>query len=105
MTAHAIRHFDALSYVDQSKSLGVNENVAKYQARQMEQLLEMATENARVAIEAKELATKKDLTDARYSLELKIEQNRAEILRSKIETITWMAGMFIASGLIQHFFK
>ena len=91
MTAHVIRHFDALDYVDRSRALGVDENVAKYQARQMEQLLDMATENARTAIEAKELATKKDLMDVKFDI------------------IIWVAGLvaglFVASGLIEHFFK
>ena len=91
MTAHVIRHFDALDYVDRSRALGVDENVAKYQARQMEQLLDMATENARTAIEAKELATKKDLMEVKFDI------------------IIWVAGLvaglFVASGLIEHFFK
>ena len=91
MTAHVIRHFDALDYVDRSRALGVDENVAKYQARQMEQLLDMATENARTAIEAKELATKKDLMEVKFDI------------------IIWVAGLvaglFVACGLIEHFFK
>lgn len=98
MTIHAIRHFDALSYVDRSKALGLDEDLAKYQARQMEELLEMATDNARTTIEARELATKKDLLEVKGDL-------RLDIQKSKLELIMWVAGMFIASGLIQHFFK
>jgi len=98
MATHAIRHFDVLSYVDRSKALGLDEGLAKYQARQMEELLEMATDNARSAIEAKELATKKDLLEAKGDLKLDIQ-------KSKLELVMWVAGMFIASGLIQHFFK
>ena len=52
MTTHAIKHFDTLGYVDRSKALGLDENLAKYQARQMEELLGMATDNARSTIEA-----------------------------------------------------
>lgn len=98
MAVITIRHFDALDYVDKSKSFGANEELAKYQARRMEELLEMATNNARAAIEEKDLATKKDLIEAKTDL-------RLEIQKSKLETIMWVAGMFIASGLIQHFFK
>jgi aspartate/tyrosine/aromatic aminotransferase len=35
-------------------------------------------------------------------LELKIEN---ELSKAKFELIQWMAGFFVASGLIQHFFK
>ena len=98
MTAYVIQHFDALSYVDQSKSLGVNEEVAKHQARQMEELLKIAANNYHAENQAKELATKKDLIEAKSEL-------RLEIQKSKLEMVMWMAGMFIASGVIQHFFK
>lgn len=94
MTAAIIKHFDALDYVDRARALGVHEDVAKYQARQFEQAIDIAVKTARVEIENKELATKKD-----------IEQVKAEIHKSKFEMVVWVAGLLIASGLIQHFFK
>ncbi len=107
MTA-AARHFDALDYVDQARALGVDERVAKYQARQMEQVIDIAVNTARLDLENKELATKKDtqlLQKEIKELDLKIEQVRTEIHQSKFELVIWLAGFFVASGLIQHFFK
>ena len=94
-------HFDALGYVKKSKELGVPEQVAEYQARQIEQSIEIAVNTIRHEIENKELATKKDIKE----LELKIEQVRTEISQSSNKIILWVAGLFVTSGLIQHFFK
>lgn len=127
MAAIAMRHFDVLDYVDQSRALGVDEKVAKYQARQIEsaigqaidQAVEIAVQASKAEIENKELATKGDIKALEITtsenikalekeiraLDLKIEQTRAEIHKSKFELVVWLAGFFIASGLIQHFFK
>ena len=39
------------------------------------------------------------------SYKLNIEQVKTEIHKSKFEMVVWVAGLLIASGLIQHFFK
>ena len=80
MTAHAIQHFDALGYVDRSKSLGLDENLAKYQARQMEEILKIAANNNRAETEAKELASKKDLMEVKGVLRLEIQKAKFEII-------------------------
>lgn len=98
MSTAAIRHFDLLDYVEKSKSLGVDENIAKYQARQIEQAINIAVDTARTEVENKELATKKDMAELKAEL-------KVEIQKSKFEMVAWVAGMFIASGLIQHFLK
>lgn len=123
MVALSLRHFDALGYVENSKALGVDENIAKYQARQFEQVLEIAVTTSQAQIDEKELATKHDIAKLDRDIiklerdikeiDLKIEQTkkelkikiRSEANRAKYEMIVWVAGMFIASGLIQHFFK
>lgn len=120
MTAVAMRRFDLVDYIDKSRALGVSEDVAKFQARRMEELLEIAVNNTLAETEARELATRqdlintenalrKDLINSENLLKLEIEKNKSElkqdILKSKIELVFWVAGMFIASGLIQHFFK
>lgn len=91
MTAN---HFDVLEYVKKSKELGVTEQLAEYQARQIEQSIEIAINTVRSEIEHKELATKKD-----------IEIVRKEIALATNKIIMWMGGFLLASGLIQHFFK
>ncbi len=112
MTAIAINHFDVFGYVKKSRELGVSEQVAEYQARQIEQSIEIAVKTARTEIENKELTTRQDLDLAKKELELSIEKVRKEIeiVRKEIaqasnKTIIWMGGFILASGLLQHFFK
>lgn len=119
MAAMALRHFDLLDYVEKSKELGVDEKIAKYQARQLEQAISIAVDTSRSEIENKELATKHDIRILEKEiltikqnikeLDLKIEQAktelRSEIHKSKFELVVWMGGFLIASGVIQHFFK
>lgn len=94
MATAVIKHFDTLDYVEKSKELGVDENVAKYQARQIEQAIDIAVNTARTEIENKELATKHD-----------IKKLEVQIHKAKFDIVIWMAGFLVASGLIQHFFK
>ena len=119
MTAFVMKHFDSLEFVKKSKELGANEELAEYQARQIEQAIDIAISTARVEIDTRELATKKDIKELELKikeidskLELKIEQVRAEVYqgraemhKSKYEIIIWVAGLLLASGVIQHFFK
>ncbi|MCE2706682.1 MAG: hypothetical protein LW807_06360 [Proteobacteria bacterium] len=106
--ATTVNHFDALGYVKKSKELGVSEQVAEYQARQIEKSIEIAVSTVRAEIENKELATKKDIGEVRKEIEIvrkEIEIVRKEIAQASNKTIVWIGGLFMASGLIQHFFK
>lgn len=71
MTTAILDHFDTLAYVTKSKKLGADENLAKYQARQIEQAIAIAVNTARTDIENKELATKQDIKN----LELATKQD------------------------------
>lgn len=42
------KRFDVLDYVDTCKALGVNEDLAKFQARQMQELLDIMIHNIAV---------------------------------------------------------
>lgn len=101
MTTTTVSHFDALGYVKKSRELGVPEPVAEYQARQIEQSIEIAVNTARAGMENRELATKKDIETVRKEIEIV----RKEIAISSNKTTIWMGGFLLASGLIQHFFK
>jgi hypothetical protein len=90
MTTFTARHFDTLEYVKQAKKLGTSEELAEFQAKQIEQAIVVAVSQ----IESKELATKNDIKE----LELQISQTSNKI-------ILWVCGLFVASGLLQHFFK
>jgi hypothetical protein len=108
MAALSMRHFDTLDFVKQSKKLGVDEPIAEYQARQIEEAIDIAVDNARVEIESKELATKKDILAVNKEIELirrEIEVVRKEIVQSSNKTIILLGGLFLSSGVIQHFFK
>lgn len=83
------KHFDTLAYVKQAKKLGTSEELAEFQAKQIEQAIDVAISQ----IESKDLATKKDIKE----LELKIESTKNQI-------ILWVGGLVMASGLLQHFF-
>lgn len=96
MTAIALKHFDVLDYVEKSKAMGVDEKVAKYQARQFEQVFE-AVNITRSELDNKALATKQDIKE----LDLKIEQVRSEIYKAKFDIVIWVAGLLLASGVIQ----
>ena len=105
MTAIAIKHFDALDYVEQSRALGVDERVAKYQARQMEQVIEIESNAAKADVENRALATKQDIKELELSTKKDMQALEALIYKSKAEVIIWVAGLLLASGLIQHFLK
>lgn len=112
MAAMALKHFDVLGYVEKSRALGVDEKVATHQARQIEEAIDIAVMTAKTEIENKELATKGDIRalDSKLekelkALDLKIEQTKAEIHKSKFELVVWMGGFLLASGFIQHFLK
>ena len=87
MATLTTRHFDALEFVKKSKELGVPEPVAEYQARQIEQAIDIAISTIKEEITLKDLATKRDLES------------------TKNQIILWVGGLVMASGLIQHFFK
>ena len=84
MATVTMAHFDILDYVDKSIELGVDERIAKHQARQLEQAIEIAKSSIREEIIAKDLATKKDLESA------------------KNQIIFWVAGIIGLSGIVQH---
>jgi hypothetical protein len=134
MSALLMKHFDLLSFVKRSKELGVSELLAEYQGRQLEEVIEVAVASSKEMVDAQKLATQQDLqkeqstlalsikqielaireVEARLELkikdlDLKIKEVEArlevKIEQSKNQMIMWMVSLFIASGLITHFFK
>ncbi len=93
-----IDNFDALDYVKKSKELGVPEQIAEYQARQFEESIRIAVNTAQHNIDSENLVTKSDL-------KIEVEKLRTEISQASNKIILWVAGLMVASGLIQHFFK
>lgn len=71
------KHFDTLAFVKKSKELGVKEEIAEYQARQIESAIDIAVCTANDEFKTQELATKVDIKQ----LELKIEQYRYDSLK------------------------
>ncbi|MBP9742408.1 MAG: hypothetical protein KBD37_03525 [Burkholderiales bacterium] len=107
-----VLHFDTLEFLKKSKEFGVNEQLAEYQARQIEHAIDIAVTSAKAEVETRGLATKKDIKELELRIEqidLKIEQVKAdlktEIYKTKSEIIIWVAGLLAASVIIQHFFK
>ena len=87
MTIASVKYFDTHEFIKKSKELGASEELAEYQVKQIEQAIEVAVTTIKEDLNKQDLATRKDI----------------EIAKNQI--ILWVAGLFIASGLIQHFFK
>lgn len=103
MATLTAKHFDALDYVKKSKELGVPEQVAEFQARQIEQLAEMIEEqNSKfMVLETKEPATKKDLEITKLELQKEIESVRNDIKKSEIMLlIIFGAGFLTMLGVL-----
>lgn len=102
-------HFDVLGYVEKAEKLGIPNEVAKFQAREMENLYATTVDGVNKEIQEelinKKLATKGDVRESELKLQKEIEIVRKEIAQSKNQVIIWVAGMFVASGILQHFFK
>ena len=60
--------------------------------------IDIAVTQVREDLRADELATKQDLKELELS-------TKRELAEAKNQIILWVAGLFVASGLIQHFFK
>src|SRR3990167_1906118 len=82
----AAKHFDALDFVKKSKALGVKDELAEYQARQLENVIDIASFTARQEFNVHELATKTDLKQLEVEikqieskLEIKIEQYHSDL--------------------------
>jgi hypothetical protein len=50
MTSAVARHFDVLDYADKFRALGADENLAKYQGRQIEQAIKIVINFSRKEI-------------------------------------------------------
>ena len=89
MTASATKHFDTLAFVKKSKELGVVEEIAEYQARQIEYAIEIAVATANDEFRPHELATKTDLKQIEANIkqiEANIKQIEANIKQIEANT-------------------
>ena len=87
MTTFTAKHFDVLDFVEKSKALGVDEKVATYQARAIEQAIDIAISQSN----DKDVATKQDIALA--------------IAHLKNELIKWILGtgmsaLILLSGML-----
>ena len=93
----AMKHFDTLAFVKKSKELGVKEEIAEYQARQIESAIDIAVYTANDEFKALELATKNDLKQVESCLKQDIKQveNNIKQLELKIEQYRYDSLKFI----------
>lgn len=75
----AMKHFDTLAFVKKSKELGVKEEIAEYQARQIESAIDIAVYTANDEFKALELATKNDLKQVESCLKQDIKQLETDL--------------------------
>ncbi|MDQ5921088.1 MAG: hypothetical protein QG673_1144 [Pseudomonadota bacterium] len=141
MSTLAMNHFNVLDYVEEAERLGVPNEVAKFQARQMGQLEHVYASNIDVIrkeikeeirderkeikeeLLSKDFSTKQDVRESELRLQkeievvrkdievvrkdigIELEGVRKEIAQSMNKVVLWVAGLLVATGLIQHFFK
>lgn len=81
MATVTAKHFDVLAYVKKAKELGTSEDLAEFQARQIEEAIEVAIS----AIENRELATKNDINSMQKDLQ-------KELISAELRLIKWILG-------------
>lgn len=94
MMTMATKHFSAVEFIQKLRKANFSEEQAEVLAKETEEIITKICDQTQIEIEKRELATKQDIS----KLELKIEQTKNQL-------ILWVAGLFVASSLIQHFFK
>ncbi len=78
MSSAAVKHFDMLAFVKRSKELGVKEDLAEYQARQLEQVIDIASAASKEEFNAHEFSTKTDLKQVEVNLK-QVEVNLKQV--------------------------
>ncbi len=84
--------FDILEFVNRAKAAGVNQEFAEYQARQFEQVIDIAVAQAKEEFGARDLATKSDIADIRKDLQIALKDQ-------EIRLIKWFTGIGITTLL------
>jgi hypothetical protein len=78
-------HFNTLDYVEKAEKLGISNEVAKFQARQIEQAVSTVAKEVKAEIKqelhANELVTKKDLDVVKLELEVKIATIKSDLIK------------------------
>ena len=85
MVVRKKKNFDALDYVKTSKAFGVNEELAEFQARQIENAVEMTTENIKEELTVRDLATKTDILLLKAEFKAEMGALRTEFYELKTE--------------------
>jgi len=73
------KHFDALGFVKKSKELGVPEELAEYQARQLENVVDIASHSTRKEFDTRDPATKMDLLTTKTELQTEMKALGTEL--------------------------
>ena len=86
MTSSTAKQFDMLAFIHGLKERGVKEDLAEYQARQLAQVIDIATAQSRGEVHSQELATKIDIKQLEVGLKSDIKQLEVD-LRSDIKQL------------------
>jgi hypothetical protein len=113
MVTMAMKHFDILSFVKKSKELGTSEELAEYQARKIEEAIDIAVSVSRqenkhdfssTNTEVVKLYSEIKQTELRLLKEIEVVRKEIEIVRKEIaqssnKTIIWLAGLLGTFGV------
>ena len=79
MSRSTAKQFDLLEFVHGLKEHGVKEDLAEYQARQLAQVIDIASAKNQKTFKMRELATQKDLKQLEIDLKTIIKQMEADL--------------------------
>ncbi len=74
MSSSTTKQFDMLAFIHGLRERGVKEDLAEYQARQLAQVIDIATAMSRKEVHSQELSTKTDLKQLEVALQADIKQ-------------------------------
>ena len=91
------QRFDPIEYIKSLRNLGVKQEVAEVQAKELEHVIEQTRQETRQIFENKELATKGDIENTKLTLQKEIETVRKEIevVRKEIADVRYDTLKFI----------
>ena len=95
-----LNHFDVFAYIKTAKMLGTSEELAEFQARQIEHAVEVAVTTLGNTLESKELATKQDVWALKQDVTALKQELKQDMAALKFDMLKWMLGIGIASTLV-----
>ena len=79
MSITVMKHFDLLDFVNKSTELGMSKPLAEYQARRLEEVIEIAVASNQDSITNKNLILEKEIKDLEYAFQNDFKEQDVKI--------------------------